>query len=191
MTHKLRKGDFGELKSKQFPEGACPQTSLEVRNRSVFKDPVVIQWRQMYQKVWASCKMSFCLLRLHVRSHRNEQSFHWLKNLTQYLVHKEPFDPLALFTRTDEQSWILTFVSGLTICSCAERYCSKSKMASGPATFPCNYTFPVQKKNNNIRLWYSHREMYDVIGIAGNFLALLTVILESRIHVVRYSPTSR
>lgn len=32
-----RKGEFGELKCKTFPGGACPrQTSLEVRNQSVF-----------------------------------------------------------------------------------------------------------------------------------------------------------
>ena len=36
MTQKPRKGDFGELKSKTFPGGACPQSSLEVGNRSVF-----------------------------------------------------------------------------------------------------------------------------------------------------------
>ena len=39
MTQKLRKEDFefGELTSKTFPGGACPQTSLElVGNRSVF-----------------------------------------------------------------------------------------------------------------------------------------------------------
>ena len=31
------KGTFGELKSKKtIPEGVCPQTFLEVRNRSVF-----------------------------------------------------------------------------------------------------------------------------------------------------------
>ena len=38
MTQKPRKGDFGELKSQKFPEGACPKTSLDVRNRSVFRD---------------------------------------------------------------------------------------------------------------------------------------------------------
>ena len=36
MTQKPRKGDFGELKSQKFPGGACPKTSLEVGNRSVF-----------------------------------------------------------------------------------------------------------------------------------------------------------
>ena len=36
MTQKLRKGDFGELKSKTFPRGPCPLTSLEVGIRSVF-----------------------------------------------------------------------------------------------------------------------------------------------------------
>ena len=36
MTQKPKKGDFGELKSKTFPGGACPQSSLEVENRSVF-----------------------------------------------------------------------------------------------------------------------------------------------------------
>ena len=35
MTQKPRKGDFGELKCKKFPAGACPQTSLEIGNRSV------------------------------------------------------------------------------------------------------------------------------------------------------------
>ena len=122
----------------------------------------------MYQKVWASCKMSFCLLRLHVRSHRNEQIFQWLKNLTQYFVHTEPFDLFALFTRTDEQSWILTFVSGLTICSWAMRYCSKSKMAS-PSYVSMQPRLCCTKEKNNIRLWYSHRAMYDVIGLFGNF----------------------
>ena len=38
MTQKLRKGDFGELKSQKFPRGACPKTSLDVGNRSVFHD---------------------------------------------------------------------------------------------------------------------------------------------------------
>ena len=36
MTQKPRKRDFGELKSKTFPWGACPQTSLELGNRSLF-----------------------------------------------------------------------------------------------------------------------------------------------------------
>ena len=36
MTQTPRKGDFRELKSKQFPGGACPYTSVEVENRSVF-----------------------------------------------------------------------------------------------------------------------------------------------------------
>ena len=46
MTQKPRKGtkgDFGELKSQKFPGGACPKTSLEVGNRSVFiLDPHLI-----------------------------------------------------------------------------------------------------------------------------------------------------
>ena len=42
MTQEPKKGDFKELKSKQFPEGVCmphvPPTSLRLRlgNRSVF-----------------------------------------------------------------------------------------------------------------------------------------------------------
>ena len=35
-SQKPRKGEFVELKSKTFPGGACPQTSLEVGNQSVF-----------------------------------------------------------------------------------------------------------------------------------------------------------
>ena len=35
MSQKPRKGDFGELKSKIFPRGACPQTFLEAENPSV------------------------------------------------------------------------------------------------------------------------------------------------------------
>ena len=36
MSQKPTKGEFVELKSKKFPGGACPQTSLEVGNWSVF-----------------------------------------------------------------------------------------------------------------------------------------------------------
>ena len=36
MTQKLRKRGFGELKSKTFPWGPCPLTSLEVGIQSVF-----------------------------------------------------------------------------------------------------------------------------------------------------------
>ena len=38
MTQKPRKGDFGELKSQKVLEGACPKTTLDVGNRSVFPD---------------------------------------------------------------------------------------------------------------------------------------------------------
>ena len=36
MSQKSWKRVFGELKSKKFPGGACPQTSLEAGNPSVF-----------------------------------------------------------------------------------------------------------------------------------------------------------
>ena len=43
MTQKPRKGDFGKLKSKKCPGEPCPQTSLEVGNRSVLiLDPRLI-----------------------------------------------------------------------------------------------------------------------------------------------------
>ena len=36
MTQKPRKGTLGSKNPKQIPGGACPQTSVEVGNRSVF-----------------------------------------------------------------------------------------------------------------------------------------------------------
>ena len=51
MSQKPRKGDFGKLKSKIFPRGACPQTSLEVGNPSVFiLDPRLLTVCECYRK---------------------------------------------------------------------------------------------------------------------------------------------
>ena len=36
MSQKPKKGEFGGLKCKKCPRGACPQTFLEVGNQSVF-----------------------------------------------------------------------------------------------------------------------------------------------------------
>ena len=51
MSPKSWKRDFGELKSKKFPRGACPQTSLEVGNPSVFiLDPRLLTVCKCYCK---------------------------------------------------------------------------------------------------------------------------------------------
>ena len=82
--------------------------------------------------------------------------FDRLKNLIGHFVHTEPFNVFALFTRNRRtRSILFFFVRGFTICPCAERYYSKSKLASPSlvTTHPCNRVFAIR---NFRRLWRSH-----------------------------------
>ena len=80
-------------------------------------------------------------------SHGTGRIFDGLKNLTAHFVNTEPFNIFALFTQNCRPGWILTFVRGFTICSCAERYLNKFNMASPSwvTTHPCNHAFTIQK----------------------------------------------
>ena len=68
MTQKPRKGDFGELKSRKPPGEQCPQTSLEVRNRSVLiLDPRLISILSILPFYHSYLGMYYSILSRHSR----------------------------------------------------------------------------------------------------------------------------
>ena len=91
---------------------------------------------------------------------------------TEFIRHRTNFRPTEKFDRTfcshgtvqyfravhtepTNQVDFIFFVRGFTICPCAERYYSKSKLASPSlvTTHPCNRVFAIR---NFRRLWRSH-----------------------------------
>ena len=95
---------------------------------------------------FSACHSLRSVIKTKASSYGTGRIFDRLKNLTGHFVHTEP---------TNQVEFIIFFVRGFTICPCAERYYSKSKLASPSlvTTHPCNCVFAVR---NFRRLWCSH-----------------------------------
>ena len=72
-------------------------------------------------------------------------------------IFDQLFNNFALFTLwTDEPGWIVTFLSGFTTYLRAERYFSKSKMASPLQSYHTSMQQRLSRVQTFRRFWYSH-----------------------------------
>ena len=72
-------------------------------------------------------------------------------------IFDQLFNNFALFTLwTDEPGWIVTFLSGFTTYLRAERYFSKSKMASPLRSYHTSMQPRLSRVQTFRRFWYSH-----------------------------------
>ena len=102
-----RKGEFGELKCKKFPGGACPrQTSLEVRNQSVFiLDPHLV--------LHGKLAFPYAVLVTH-------WSFFFLFYLYLYILGSIPLDPSLAQSLEEGKSFMDIFPNSPTLSALSE-----------------------------------------------------------------------